>query len=262
MTINKFCWFFSFSIKLFSVFTIIYLAFSFPIKAHHKIDNPTIKFSESPEIRNFFFEWRGHINLDRKKENHETYHQVLEFVKGWNKRYETDFELHIADLKNSSLAIPKVKFQNKYNFINNKNFLFSTFFSFNLATEKNSSDQIEYKFLFQNKFKYFVFNNGFGFYKNINGKNSKNTVLKYFPLIYFKKPIISDIHLAIAGSSDFGKISKFSTYTNQKHQYGVGIKKTFQKNTPHEVDITIAYLKGLNSNSFDQSLIWYVNKSF
>ena len=173
MTINKYCWFFSFSIKLFLVFTVIYLAFSFPIKAHHKIDNPTIKFSESPEIRNFFFEWRGHINLDRKKENHETYHQVLEFVKGWNKRYETDFELHIADLKNSSLAIPKVKFQNKYNFINNKNFLFSTFFSFNLATEKNSSDQIEYKFLFQNKFKYFVFNNGFGFYKNINGKNSK-----------------------------------------------------------------------------------------
>ncbi len=43
---------------------------------------------------------------------------------------------------------------------------------------------------------------------------------------------------------------------------GLGIKKTFQKNTPHEVDITIAYLKGLNSNSFDQSLIWYVNKSF
>ena len=41
-----------------------------------------------------------------KRENHETYHQVLEFVKGWNKRYETDFELHIADLKkNSSLAI-------------------------------------------------------------------------------------------------------------------------------------------------------------
>ena len=30
---------------------------------------------------------------------------MLEFVKGWNKRYETDFELHIADLKNSSLAI-------------------------------------------------------------------------------------------------------------------------------------------------------------
>ena len=65
MTINKFCWFFNFSIKLFSFFTIIYLAFSFPIKAHHKIDNPTIKFSESPEIRNFFFEWRGHINLPK-----------------------------------------------------------------------------------------------------------------------------------------------------------------------------------------------------
>ena len=55
MTTNKYCWFFSFSIKLLSVFTIIYLAFLFPIKAHHKIDNPTIKFSESPEIRNFFF---------------------------------------------------------------------------------------------------------------------------------------------------------------------------------------------------------------
>ncbi|MAI77177.1 MAG: hypothetical protein CBC25_08520 [Pelagibacteraceae bacterium TMED65] len=68
--------------------------------------------------------------------------------------------------------------------------------------------------------------------------------------------------MAIAGSSDFGKISKFSTYTNQKHQYGLGIKKTFQKNTPREIDLTIAYLKGLNSKSFDQSLIWYVNKSF
>ena len=52
------------------------------------------------------------------------------------------------------------------------------------------------------------------------------------------------------------------TDTNQKHQYGLGIKKTFQKNTPREVDLTIAYLKGLNSKSFDQSLIWYVNKSF
>ena len=59
MTINKYCWFLSFSIKLFLVFTVIYLAFSFPIKAHHKIDNPTIKFSESPEIRNFFLNGGG-----------------------------------------------------------------------------------------------------------------------------------------------------------------------------------------------------------
>ena len=81
-------------------------------------------------------------------------------------------------------------------------------------------------------------------------------------MIYFKKPILHDIHLAIAGSSDFGKISKFSTYTNQKHQYGLGIKKTFQKDTPLEVDLTIAYLKGLNSKYFDQSIICYVNKSF
>ena len=239
-----------------------YIGVPFVLKAHHKIDNPIIKFSDSPEIKNLFFEWRGHINIDRKKNNHETYHQVLEFGKGWNKIHETDIELHIADLKNSSLAIPTIKFQNKFNLINKKNLLFSTFFSFNVATEKNGSDQIEYKFLFQNKFKYFIFNNGFGFYKNINGANSKKTVLKYFPLIYFKKPIISDIHLAIAGSSDFGKISKFSTYTDQKHQYGLGIKKSFYKNTSSEVDLTIAYLKGLNSKSFDQSLIWYVNKSF
>ncbi len=231
-------------------------------KTHHKIDNPIIKYFDSPEIRNIFFEWRGHINIDRKKSNNETYHQVLEFGKGWNKKYETDLELHIADLKNSSLAIPKIKFQNKFNLINKKKFLFSTFFSFNYATEKNSSDQIEYKFLFQNRFKYFIFNNGFGFYKNINGSSSKNTVLKYFPLIFFKKPIISNIHLAIAGSSDFGKISKLSTYTNQKHQYGFGFKKTIRKDTENEFDLTLAYLKGLNSNSFDQSLIWYINKSF
>ena len=245
-----------------TLLVLIYIAIPLVAKTHHKIDNPIIKFSESPKIRNIFLEWRGHINLDRKKDNHESYHQVLEFGKGWNKRHETDIELHIADLKNSSLAIPTVKFQNKFGVINNKDFLFSTFFSFNFATEKNSSDQIEYKFLFQNKFKHFVFNNGFGFYKNINGTRSKNTILKYFPLIFFKKPIISDIHLAIAGSSDFGKISNFSTYTNQKHQYGLGVKKSFQKDTKNEFDLTIAYLKGLNSNSFDQSLIWYVNKSF
>ena len=248
--------------KIFIWLLIIYIGFPFVAETHHKIDNPIIKFSESPEIRNIFFEWRGHINFDRKKKNHETYHQVFEFVKSWNKRHETDIEFHIADLKNSSLAIPKIKFQNKFNIINKKKFLFSTFFSFNFATEKNNPDQIDYKFLFQNKFKYFIFNNGFGFSKNINGEKSKNTILKYFPLIYFKKPIISDIYLAIAGSSDFGKISNFSTYTNQKHQYGLGIKKSFLKGTNDEFDLTIAYLKGINSNSFDQSLIWYINKSF
>ena len=248
--------------KHFLYLLIVYIVIPFIAKSHHKIDNPTIKFSDTPEIKNIFFEWRGHINIDRKKNNHESYHQVLEFGKGWNKRYETDLEFHIADLKNSSLAIPKIKFQNKLNIINSKKFLFSTFFSFNLATEKNSSNQVEYKFLFQNKFKNFIFNNGLGFYKNINGTNSKNTILKYSPLIYFKKPIVSDFHLAIAGNSDFGEISNFNTYTNQKHQYGLGIKKSFHKNTNNEFDLTIAYLKGLNSNSFDQSLIWYVNKSF
>ncbi len=243
---------------------IVFLSLFYPfvIESHHKIDNPVIKFSESPEIENIILEWRGHLNLDRKRSNHETFHQVIEFGKGWNSRYETDFELHISDLKNSSLAIPMVKLQNKFNLINTQKFLFSFFFSYNYATEKRSSDQIEYKFLFQNKFKYFILNNGFGFYKNINGSNQKNTVLKYFPLLYLKKPIISDIHLAIAGSSDFGKISKLSTYTNQKHQYGFGLKKTFYKKTNESFDLTIAYLKGLTSNSFDQSLIWYVNKSF
>lgn len=243
---------------------LILTVFFFPslLKPHHKIDNPVIRFSDSPEIRNIFFEWRGHINLDRKENNNKTFHQVLEIGKGWNKRYETEFELHISDVKNSSLAIPKIKFQNKYNMINKPNFLFSFFFSYNYATEKNSPDQIEYKFLFQNKFKYIVINNGFGFYKNINSTKTKNTILKFFPLIYFKKPIISDIHLAIAGSSDFGEISKFNTYTNQKHQYGFGLKKTFFKNTEQNFDLTLAYLKGLNSNSFDQSLIWYFNKSF
>ena len=238
------------------------LLFPFLVISHHKIDNPTIKFSDSPEIRNIFFEWRGHLNLDRKKNNHESYHQVLEFGKGWNERYETELEIHIADLKNSSLEIPTIKFQNKYNFIKKKNFLFSTFFSYNLATENNDADQIEYKFLFQNKFKHVVINNGFGFYKNINSSKSKNTVLKYFPLIFFKEPIFSDVYLALAGSSDFGKISKFNTYTNQKHQYGFGLKKTFQKGTRQSFDLTLAYLKGLNSSSFDQSLIWYFNKSF
>ncbi len=97
MIVDKYYWLFNFPIKLFPVSTLVYLVFPFSIQAHHKIDIPTIKYSESPEIRNFFFEWRGHINLDRKKENHETYHQVLEFGKGWNKHYETDFELHIAD---------------------------------------------------------------------------------------------------------------------------------------------------------------------
>ena len=230
--------------------------------SHHKIDNPVVKFSETPEIKNIFLEWRGHLNLDRKKSNHESYHQVLELGKAWNERHETDLEVHIADLKNSSLAIPTIKFQNKLNLIKKHNFLFSTFFSYNLATENNSSDQIEYKFLFQNKFKHFVINNGLGFYKNINGRKSKDTVLKYFPLIFFKKPIFSDVYLALAGSSDFGRISKFNTYTNQKHQYGFGLKKTFHNETQKSFDLTLAYLKGLNSNSFDQSLIWYFNKSF
>ena len=249
-------------IPLHLILFLLFLIFPCISKSHHKIDNPIIKYSESPEIRNFFFEWRGHLNLDRKKDNHKAYHQVLEFGKGWNKKHETDIELHISDLKNSSLAISKVKLQNKFNLINKKNFLFSTFFSFNFATEKNDSDQIEYKFLFQNKFKHFVFNNGFGFYKNLSKEKSRKTVLKYFPLIYFKKPLISDIHLAIAGSSDFGKVSKFNTYTNQRHQYGFGLKKTFHKETSKNFDLTVAYLKGLNSNSFDQSIIWYINKSF
>lgn len=247
---------------IFCIFTIFFIFFPWIIKSHHKIDNPVIKYSESPEINNFFVEWRGHLNLDRKKNNHKAYHQVLELGKGWNKKYETDFELHISDTRNSSLAISRVKLQNKINLVNKKNFLFSTFFSLNFATEKKDSDQIEYKFLFQNKFKHFIFNNGFGFYKNLNGIKSKKTILKYFPLIYFKKSIITDVHLAIAGSSDFGEISNFDTYTNQKHQYGFGFKKTFQKHTKKSFDLTIAYLKGLNSKSFDQSIIWYINKTF
>lgn len=241
---------------------LFFLSLSSFSKSHHKIDNPTIKFSDSPEISNQFFEWRGHLNLDRKKKNHETYHQVIEYGKAWNASHESDFELHISDLKNSSLAISTVKFQNKFNLINKPKFLFSTFFSYNYSTERNNPDQIEYKFLFQNRFKYFIFNNGFGFYKNINGTKSKNTVLRYFPLIAFKKPIYSDIYLALAGSSNFGKISKFNTYTDQKHQYGFGFKKTFRKGTTNNFDVTLAYLKGLNSSSFDQSLIWYINKIF
>ena len=229
---------------------------------HHKIDNPIIRFSESPEIRNLFFEWRGHLNIDRERKKNKAYHQVLEFGKGWNSRHETEIELHISDLENRSLIIPKIKIQNKLNLIDKQKFLFSVFFSYNHATEKSSSDQIEYKFLFQNNFKYLVFNNGFGFYKNINGTASKNTVLKYFPLVYFKKPIISDINLAFAGSSDFGKISKFSTYTKQRHQYGFGLKKAFFQKTKVNFDLTLAYLKGLNSNSFDQSFIWYINRTF
>ena len=54
--------------KLFFIWIILtHIGVPFIVEAHHKIDNPVIKFSDSPEITNFFFEWRGHINIDRKK---------------------------------------------------------------------------------------------------------------------------------------------------------------------------------------------------
>ncbi|MBK92909.1 MAG: hypothetical protein CMP33_01040 [Rickettsiales bacterium] len=57
---------------LFILMILTNLGIPFIVEAHHKIDNPIIKFSDTPEIKNLFFEWRGHINFDRQKSNHES----------------------------------------------------------------------------------------------------------------------------------------------------------------------------------------------
>ena len=62
------------------------------------------------------------------------------------------------------------------------------------------------------------------------------------------------------GSKNFNLYIKNSV--NSAKLFKLFNSKSFYKNTSSEVDLTIAYLKGLNSKSFDQSLIWYVNKSF
>ena len=156
----------------------------------------------------------------------------------------------------------KTEFQNVYELIETEKGAAALYFSFNWYREKGEANEIEYKLLLERNFLgaknvlNFVFENEFG------SKAEGSTSFKISYLSMFKKPIYKGIQIGFGGVHNLGQLDNFDSPGRQKHQVGIGFKKSFPITEEMEYDFFIGPLIGLTNASADNTILWNMTLEF
>ena len=238
------------------VLIFIALIFKFlNLEAHHKIYSPRVEEGRQS------LEWRGHVNYDDRMEFNKSHHHVFETEYSWTGFWQSELEFHISDKAETPLDWEKTEFQNQVQVFDYKNFAGALYFSYNFVSEGNESDEIEYKYLneFNNENLSFISN--FIFEKGIGKGAAGSTTFDLSNQLMFKKLSVNNFGFGFLGFSNFGEVSKFNTFSLQKHLYGVQLENEFDLEN-FEYEIALAYLHGLTDASTNHMFLWNMEFEF
>ncbi|MBK47625.1 MAG: hypothetical protein CMI94_01185, partial [Pelagibacteraceae bacterium] len=93
-------------------------------------------------------------------------------------------------------------------------------------------------------------------------KAEGSTSFKISYLSMFKKPIYKGIQIGFGGVHNLGQLDNFDSPGRQKHQIGIGFKKSFPITEEMEYDFFIGPLIGLTNASADNTLLWNMTLEF
>ena len=235
---------------------LIVLVFKFiNLNAHHKIYSPRVEEGRQS------LEWRGHVNYDDRLEFNKSHHHVFETEYSWTGFWQSELEFHVSDKAETPLDWEKTEFQNQVQVFDYKNFAGALYFSYNFVSESDESDEIEYKYLneFNNENLSFITN--FIFEKGVGKEAAGSTTFDLSNQLMFKNLLASNFGFGFLGFSNFGEVSKFNTFSLQKHLYGVQLENEFDLEN-FEYEITLAYLHGLTDASTNHMFLWNMELEF
>ena len=238
------------------LFIFIVLIFKFiNLEAHHKIYSPRVEEGRQS------LEWRGHFNYDDRLEFNKSHHHVFETEYSWTSFWQSELEFHVSDKAETPLDWEKTEFQNQVQVFEYKNFAGALYFSYNFVTEKDEADEIEYKYLneFNNETVSFISN--FIFEKGVGKKATGSTSFDISNQLMFKNLLEKNFGLGFLGFSNFGEISKFNTFSLQKHLYGVQLETEIDLEI-FEYEVSLAYLHGLTDATTNHMFLWNMELEF
>ena len=225
------------------------------LNAHHKIYSPRVEEGRQS------LEWRGHFNYDDRLEFNKSHHHVFETEYSWTSFWQSELEFHVSDKAETPLDWEKTEFQNQVQIFGYKNFAGALYFSYNFVTEKDEADEIEYKYLneFNNETVSFISN--FIFEKGVGKGATSSTSFDISNQLMFKNLLKKNFGFGFLGFSNFGEISKFNTFSLQKHLYGVQLESEFDLEI-FEYEVSLAYLHGLTDASTNHMFLWNMELEF
>ncbi len=236
------------------IFIIIILHESFSY-SHHKIYSPRVEEGRQS------LEWRGHFNHDDRAEFNKEHHHVFETEYSWTSFWQSELEFHVSDKADTPLDWEKTEFQNQIQVFGYENFAGAIYFSYNVVSENQKADEIEYKYLneFNNDKLSFITN--FIFEKEVGSNASGSTSFDLSNQLMFKNVLLEKLNLGLLGFSEFGELSKFNTFSNQEHLYGLQLETEFNFDL-FEYEISLAYLHGLTDASSNHMFLWNMELEF
>ena len=238
------------TVNLFILFLLTSISY-----AHHKIYSPRVEEGRQSA------EWRGHFDLDNRSSKNLAHHHVLETEYSWSNFWQTELEFHISDLEGTPMDWEKTEFQNQVQLVDSFSFAAALYFSYNFVTKGEGIDEIEYKYLNELNNNNFKLITNIIFEKKVGKHSSGSTEFTISNYFLCQNPIFNDYYFSILGFSEFGKLSNFSTYHGQEHQYGFQIEKELKINAV-VYEFAIGYLRSLTDSSADNTLIWNFEYEF
>ena len=223
--------------------------------AHHKIYSPRVEEGRRS------LEWRGHFDVDDDEENNKSYHHVFETEYSWTDFWQSELEFHVSDKAETPLDWEKTEFQNQVQVFDYKNFAGALYFSYNFVTEKDEADEIEYKYLNEFNSETVSFISNFIFEKGVGKGATSSTSFDISNQLMFKNLLKKNFGFGFLGFSNFGEISKFNTFSLQKHLYGVQLESEFDLEI-FEYEVSLAYLHGLTDASTNHMFLWNMELEF
>ena len=236
------------------IFTVLIFKF-INLEAHHKIYSPRVEEGRQS------LEWRGHFNYDDRLEYNKSPHHVVETEYSWTSFWQSELEFHVSDKAETPLDWEKTEFQNQVQIFDYKNFASALYFSYNFVSEKDEADEIEYKYLneFNNEIISFISN--FIFEKGVGKGATGSTSFDISNQLMFKNLLDKNFGFGFLGFSNFGEISKFNTFSLQKHLYGVQLESEIDLEF-FEYEVSIAYLHGLTDATTNHMFLWNMELEF
>lgn len=237
------------------IFYFILFFFYSSVSAHHKVYSPRV------DEGRLSLEWRGHYNIDSRKDFNKEHHHVLESEFSWTNFWQSEIEFHLSDKSGTPFDFEKLELQNQVQIYDSQNYAAALYFSYNFLSEGVKADEIEYKFLSEYENDYFKFLTNFIFEKQVGKTAEKSTEFSLTNYILFSNHIIHNIKIGVIGFSEFGYLTNFSTYHNQEHLYGIQFEKDISI-YESDFELVIGLLKGLTSASAESVFIWNLELEF
>jgi hypothetical protein len=230
-----------------NVLLFLLLAFK-PLLSHHKIYSPIVKEGRQS------VEWRGHFDVDDRVKNNKAHHHVLETEYSWTSFWQSELEFHISDKANTPMDWEKTEFQNQLQIFDYQNWAAALYFSYNVVSESDKADEVEYKYLNQFYNGTFGFISNFIFEKEVGQTAEGSTTFSLSNYLYMKD-IFFDLSFGLLGFSEFGEISDTNVFGEQEHQYGFQFEYEFEL-SDSEIELALGYLHGLTDASANHALLW------